>query len=622
MVYDPTVCLTNLKTKGLVPPGMACQQLTPPYHCENVINENPSYHQACATAGVLYFPVLCFVCYNKSTKKAKYFPSSTFIENCTALHNQDANWEFDQCYCCCSCLANDTLVAIPNGFKAISTITKGENVLAASTEVKGDKLQMNWSSAEVNFSAGTGSTGHQPMMVYIVLEDHLNDLICNMDQVFLLANGKYSKAGKLQPGQQLVNKDGNPVIIQLVSIGAYNGGVHHISTNKPWNKNPDGHLLLAAGVVAGDYTLQLHFSQLPDSMKDDVYDTKPSIGTPEYEATHTGKVKRSDVLFEFVEADSKSPQIGQRQMVSGLFKTYNVETSNVPYGAQALFTSEQAVDIVLNGSQAPLSNPIPRTIFNTIEAQLAGFYPEIDFYYDTIDLTPNVYAFEAYGRKVVQVSGGLARMKGFNYEGLFMAMAHGVSCFYGGDPKNVAGYSAVGQADLFAFGVISRQCWIGNPYITYIMTAIDQWQSIFALVSPKHAKGNPLDPLNDPSLDCRVKTIQSAAAGGALPECAGGVPLPNIALQKATATSDTDVVLNFSLAIENDSATNVSNYSLSPNAKVKSATLDESTGLIVHLKVDLKLGTQYTVTVQNLVSILGTGLDPDHVSAAFESPRA
>jgi len=90
----------------------------------------------------------------------------------------------------------------------------------------------------------------------------------------------------------------------------------------------------------------------------------------------------------------------------------------------------------------------------------------------------------------VQVSGGLARIEGFDYEGLYTAIAHGVACFYGGNPKNSFGYSSVGQADWYAFSVVSRLCWIGEPYQTYVKAAMDQWKFIFDLVSPENAKGN------------------------------------------------------------------------------------------------------------------------------------
>lgn len=625
MGYDPAVCLTNLQSKGLVPPGLACQQLNPPYHCEDIINENPAYHQACATAGIYYFPVLCFVCLNSVSGQSQYFPASTFIAQCTALAKTDPNWQFAQCYCCCSCLANDTLISVPGVEKGkpIFTINKGDGVFAASVTKAGAKISLKWDEKKVIFSQGTNALGHQPMMVYIVFGDKgTEDLICSTDQPFLLANGKYTTGGKLRPGQNLVGHDGQPIIIDMVSLGQYDGGVHHIATNVPWHKNPDGHLLLAAGVVVGDYTMQTFFPDLPNSIKEDGYDSLPLAGTKEYETKYKGIIKRSDTHFEFVPAGSESKSVAVHQMVSGVFKTYCVKTAVLPFGAQSLFTPDQAADILTNGSQAPLSNPIPLSIFNTITAQLAGFYPDIDFYYDTLDMTCNLYAFEAYGRKVVQISGGLGRLKGFNYEGMFMALSHGIACFYGGDPKNALGFSSVGQADWFAFGVISRQCWVNSPYITYVLAALSQWNDVFALVSPEHAKGNPLDPLNDPSLACRLQSIESAIAGGGLAECAGGKPLPKISLTSAAATSDSDIVVNFSLALDNGSGTDVANYTLSPAAIVTSATLDSATGFIVHLVADLKPGISYELKVQNLISILGTGLDPAHVTATFDSPKS
>ncbi|MCL2933184.1 MAG: hypothetical protein MGG11_13295, partial [Trichodesmium sp. MAG_R03] len=268
----------------------------------------------------------------------------------------------------------------------------------------------------------------------------------------------------------------------------------------------------------------------------------------------------------------------------------------------------------------PISNPIPQQLFNSIKAQFAGFYPDIVFYYDPLDVTANLYAFEAYGQKIVQMSGGLARLQGFNYEGLFMAMAHGIARFYGGEPKNTWGYSAVGQADSYAFGVISRFCWISSPFMTYATTAMNQWEAVFQLVDSTNAGGNPQDPLNDPSLQCRFENIQTAVAGGGLLECAGGEPLPTIRLDEAQATSTTKVMLTFSLALDPDTATDVSNYLLSPEAPVTSAELDEKTNFIVHLEVELEAGAHYEITVRNLTSILGSGLDPDHVSVAFDTP--
>jgi hypothetical protein len=613
--YDPTICRKNLSDKHLQP---ACDGLINPYHCDDVTGLDPVYHQFCADSNIYYQPIQVTVCYNASSNAYKYFPSASFFQDCA---KQGAGWNPAFCYCCCSCFANDTLIAVPEGLVPIFTIPVGASVLTASVMGGGGGLQVEWKTATVKFSQGTGQDGHQPMMVYIVYgEDESRDILCSSGQPFLLADGTYTTAGKLRPGQQLVNYDGKPVTAKLVSIGAYEGGVHHISTNMPWTGNPNGHLLLAGGVVAGDFEFQMNFDKLSSSLKEDDHDTLPLLGTQEYEDTHGANVQRGQALFEFVQPGTQGPQVGQRQLASGVFKTYRAKgKAEMPYGAASLLTQKQAESIT-GANQVPLSNPIPKSLFETCRKQLAGFYPDITFYYDTLDVTPNLYAFEAYGRKIVLVSGGLARIVGFNHEGLFMAMAHGAGCFYGGAPQVSSGFSAVGQADLYAFGVVSRLCWTSTPFLTYVMAAMDQWKGFFAMVTAG-AEGNPLDPLNDPSLACRFQTIQAAAAGGALPECAGGEPLLKIELEQATAATLDHVQLIFNLALNPEGANDPSNYTFNPSATVTKVQV-AANNFTVELDVKLDAGQSYEVTAQNLTSILGTGIDPAHASASFESPKS
>ncbi|HTS27741.1 MAG TPA: hypothetical protein VMH81_17825 [Bryobacteraceae bacterium] len=618
MGYDPAECLKNLNSKGL---GPACQNLITPFHCDDVTGLDPGYHQTCFTAGIFYFPIICLVCRNTKTNQYVYFPSATFFTDCGNLHAKDPAWQAAQCYCCCSCLASDTLIAVPSGEVPIDSIQRGEEVLAASLSAGGSRI--TWSTAKVRFSMGTSREGFQPMMVYIVFgEGAGRELICNTDQPFLLADGKFTTGGKLRPGQQLVDRDGKPLPVQLVSIGQYDGGVHHIATDEPWTGSPNGHLLLAAGAVAGDFALQSGFSDLPAELKEPNYDQLPLIGTADFDATaHAQHMTRADAVFEFVPSGKAAPGTLIRPTTSGVFRTYR-KVRDTPPGAQMFLTRDQADDIMTKGVQAPLSNPIPLTLFNTVKAQLSGFFPDIHFYYDAIDVSPNLYAFEAYGQKIVQVNGGLARMQGFNYEGLFTAMAHGVGCFNAGVPKNAAGYSAVGQADAYAFGAAARLNWVGDPFLTYVLEAMAQWKALFALVKPEHAHGNPKDPLNDPGLACRIKAIESATAGGGLPECAGGDPLPRISLERAVARSTEAVTLTLSLAVNNETGSDAANYTLDPPAPVTGAKLDASTGFVIHLEVMLKPDTDYKVTVHNLVSILGTGLDPAHVTVSFKTPAA
>ena len=167
-------------------------------------------------------------------------------------------------------MTNDTLIAVPAGSKQISQIKKGEEVLTASAHMTNGKLELVWEALKVDFSSGSGASSHHPLMVYVELGTSFEQskLICVMDQSLLLANGKFTTASKLRLGQSLVDKEGNGVPVNMVNMGGYLGGVHAIATMGPWNDNPDGHLLLAGGVVVGDFQMQMFFDQLPDSMKE------------------------------------------------------------------------------------------------------------------------------------------------------------------------------------------------------------------------------------------------------------------------------------------------------------------------------------------------------------------
>lgn len=614
--YEPNVCIQKLKEVGL---GPACDGLGISFHCDSITKLDPTYHTMCGQAKVPYFPIPVTACENMKTHEMVYFSPKDFFKDCQA---KGPDWGPSFCYCCCSCFANDTLVGLPKGQAPIYSIAAGDTVLSAAVTKADGNLKVTWSDTKVRFSEGTGKGGVQPTMVYIAFgDDQIEDIICSPDQPFLLSDGKYTLGGRLVPGQELVDRDGNPQVIKLVSIGNYTGGVHHISTNVPWEGSPNGHLILAGGVVAGDFDMQLKFPSINDSLKAHDLKNLPEIGTPEYDKVHVKLLKRSDTHFEFVASSDDDAETGGSDKVGGLFKTYRAQSAPLPYDAQAFFTPAQANDILKSGMQIPLSNPIPLTIFNTCAAQLKGFFPEIDFYYDEVNMEPNLYAFEAYGKKIVNVSGGLARVSGLTYEGLLMAMGHGVGSFYGGKPLNAMNYSAVGEADLYAFGLVAKRLWVSTPLMTYIMAAMEQWDKLFALVSPENAKGNPKDPLNNPSLDCRFETIQTAAAGGGLPECAGGDPLPKIWLEEASASSDDEVSLILSLGLMPEGADDPANYALSPEVTITEAKLSHQSDFNVKLTAKLEADTSYTVTIKNLESILGTGVDPDHDSCTFKTPK-
>lgn len=109
-----------------------------------------------------------------------------------------------------------------------------------------------------------GAAGGQWTMVYLRFGEE-QSLICTPDAVVLLPNGELRRSVKLNPRDQLVDKDGNAVPIESVVLGYYLGGVHDLATDAPTG-SIDGHLLVANGVVIGDYTLE---TESPASAKKD-----------------------------------------------------------------------------------------------------------------------------------------------------------------------------------------------------------------------------------------------------------------------------------------------------------------------------------------------------------------
>lgn len=607
--YDPQLCIQKLNGTGLTP---ACEVLTNPalYHCNDLQQISPVVHQFCADVQQYYAPVQALLCINHDNAGNpiawQYFPPKTLAKSCAAL---GGNWYVDNCYCCCSCFAYDTKVAVPGGTEPIQFIPVGAKVLTATVGAGGGAPKLAWSPTEVTFSAGVAG-GDNPFMVYIAHDD--SDLICTPDQVFMLADGKLTTAAKLVPGDQLVDQDGKPVQIHTVSIGDFKGGVHHIGTTGKFSGDINGHLILAGGVVSGDYLLQVSFDGVDDALKADDHDDRPEIGSDDYQKANSGvKAATAQVVFS---TRSDGAQPNQLQLHSGKFKFYRQGGMSLGSHLAALLTDDQSTSLLENTQQLPLSNTVPKSEISNIFAIMRGFYPGYVFYLDWYRMEPNVYAVEQYGEKIVVVTGGLARTIGLSYEGLAMAVAHGLARFMGLPPRNPDGFIGAGAADYYAFGIISRSIWFGNNWVKPTMAAFNQLDKVLSLIAAGPAAGDPNDPIEHPSIECRLEAMQSGFAAGALPTCCGGPQPALIGVEQAQAEPD-GVALTLSIAPTSDTAVNSANYTFNPAATIKAVKIDPVKDFIIHVAADLKAGTAYTVTIANLMTLVGDGVDPAHASA-------
>jgi hypothetical protein len=150
-------------------------------------------------------------------------------------------------------LAGNTPIAMPDGFIAIGELVDGDRVSAGSLR----DGALSFEPADVVFSAGTGVQG-ESLMVYLVFGDD-RSLVASYNQVFMLADGTLTTGARLVAGHDLMGEDGRPVPIASVHDGRFSGSVHHIVvTNTAFDGSSDGHLLVAEGVVVGDYLMELH----------------------------------------------------------------------------------------------------------------------------------------------------------------------------------------------------------------------------------------------------------------------------------------------------------------------------------------------------------------------------
>lgn len=627
MGYDPQTCYNKLEEAGVSPPcGKVLSSL--PHHCSEQQTGAP-FHTFCSQ-NAIYTPFQAAYCKNTQTGEIlNAAPDQVMMECMKLMQQPNSPWVFGNCWCCCSCFAYDTPIATPSGYVAIQTIPTGAKVMTATVTRTAGKVALSWHPIQVDFSSGAGgTTNRQPDMVYIVYGkgEARHELIVTRDQVFMLSDGSLTTAERLTLDDQLIDKDGAAVPIHRIAIGSYVGGVHHIGLKGDFDGNIDNHLLLAGGVVAGDYDLQLSFSTVDAANKCPRHDQRCRIGTDAYDQVHTGRA--DDVQLAFAHPVNKN-LAGQSETASR-FRVYSrrLSLSGGMMAGRSFFTEAQAEALLKEGTQAPGNLPVAAGLLEQCFRQLQGFYPDITFYFDEAILLPNAYAFEEYGKRFVVVTAGLGTQKGIGYEGLMAIVGHCLGCFYGSPPKVSSDYACVGSADAYAFAMVTRQAWYGPSWSSMSMLALTAMTNLFAKVPKGPAAGNPQDPLNDPSLDCRLEAMASATGGGNLPACAGGVPDPVIRLDQATPDASGNVALFFSVGLTPTTAETAANYTFTPDAdtepaiKVRSAKLDATRDFIVHLETDAQAGASQTLTVQNLTSIFNTGIDPQHDSLRVSFPAA
>lgn len=511
--------------------------ICPSRHCQDFADMSPQAHRICQCLDMngkripncepkdYLYPYPSQVCVNIDN------PSEFSGDRSRACTRKGDSFYQLTCHCCCSCFAYGTKIGTPGGLKKIEKFAVGDLVLAAGIETGAGGIKLNWLPLKVSYSSGTGPDSHQPAMVYI-RHGNTGSIIVTPDHLFLMPEGKLKRADRLVPGKdQLVSYEGQPVPVHEVSIGEYEGGVHHIATDKSFTGSLDGHLLLSEGVVSGDFNLQIHAFELKEKYFIANHDGYPKIGTKEYMEQNNELVEGSYLSFQ-------APCINESNMTSQPLKFYvhGQRVSYIPETAAKYLSSLQEIDVNDNAERRSFSEMnIGNAAVNYVLKLFSGFYPNIIFHHDIARLEPNAFAFKQYGKDIVVLSGGLTRIKNLQMDGLALILSHMVTRLQKSDPIDHNGFTSVAMADYYSPGVLQTVLF-DKLYADVLKRGLKQIEdSIFVNINKKHEAFEE-DPYA-PTWETRLDAIDAGYAMDFPPEGIGGPLFQGLKLQVVEAYS-------------------------------------------------------------------------------------
>ena len=576
------------------PKGRICSD----QHCTNFA-ESETFHEGCNTFGQGHplYPISTAQCYNKATR-----------EITEPTYDPDAGYSCANglitpvCSCCCSCMANGTPIAIPEGSKPIEAFEIGDAITVGAWEAS----ELCWKTGSVQFSSGSDA-GWPSTMMFISYGDK-KQLIASIDHLFLLASGKLKRADRVVPYQdQLLGADGKPLEITSSVSGKWMKGLHHVATDLHFTGSLDGHLINTAGIVSGDYCLQINQHEL---LKMGLMDeASPAHGSMAFAAAnpHLDVTRAAAVRSGVLPANIATPEG---------FTAFNpVGAIPVPAGAAQLFTDAQAADIVTNPNATfrDLHSDSGFDVINYLIKMFKGFYPDINIIVDQASPHFNTYAYHLAGQKHLLIGGEIMRMDNLFADGYKFILAQGVARLLGAAPTDRNGLTYAAAADFYATSAVFRQ-------VFYLDSddlpdnALTQMKMVFGLISEEHAAGDRADLANDPSIKCRIGSMNTGIFGGDVLACACNDLALLAAMTDSSVAANLRLELVFNKEIDPASVTDLYNYKFTSNLlgatlpKVVSAQVDAFAATTVVLLVKAPLNVPYSISVVDIVSASGSKL--------------
>ncbi len=257
-------------------------------------------------------------------------------------------------------MENKTPVASDAGtYKGVEQFAVGDLVYVAD-----DASLSSFSQKQVRFSSGTGPGGHNVMVKVSYGAPGAEDsLVVTRNQVFLLADKTLKQAVALVPGiDRLLRHDGTTVTavpIHSLQVVVSTLGVHHIATSQAPAQDPAGHLILAKGIVCGDYSLQVGFAAGNRAAN---IEAPPEFGTKEYFEKYThlhhSGFHASTVAPNAVAVAPTGPAAISDHRPLGL------RPAKIPDHAHYFVSEAQALDLFKYAPSAPASSGVGIALTN------------------------------------------------------------------------------------------------------------------------------------------------------------------------------------------------------------------------------------------------------------------
>lgn len=523
---------------------------------------------------------------DKTCHNRKWEPGSPYI-----LDNPDGS----VCYCCCSCFAENTPIAVTGSeYRLIQDFRKGDPVYAANSKLE-------WQQVSVDFCNNVEGAKTEAFMVNVrwgtesyqqitVTEDHLFLSPGNNGYVLI-------PAGALNNNDKLIQPDGSTVAVTQVVSGTQKGGVYTIATSAPFN-SMDGHLLNSNGIISADFALQAGYisGQLDKSLLVADLDTRLHVSSEEYhQKFHSEETKKF---------------IGNPDMWPNGF-SINIRNNLyiIPPDARSFMTDDQALDILNNpdAPKRPFSNNYALSMVEYLWPLFKAFYNDgINYVMDWNNNVPNAYAFNSYGQRYILLTGGLLRQSSLDKEGLSVILSQALAYF------NIAG----DDTPVICTGVADYESvtYLGNVYrdsnfITTFRNGVAQIEKLWSFISSKNRKGT--DKCTDPGIDCRISTYKAAAALDPIPPCANPDYDPFEAVSATSVKGEGTVIVTFNHPVNDYTALSVINYLITPYVEIVGLSAVGSDNKQIALQAAIMENTEYVLEVSNVISAAGYPLDPN-----------